>query len=474
MNPNRSIVVLAAGMGTRMKSSLPKMLHPMLGRTLLGHVLHAAEAVEAAETLVVVGSGADQVTAHVSGIAPGARTVMQHEQRGTGHAVRVALEAAPELTGSVVVLYGDTPLLRGETLTGLLDAHDAAGAAATVLTAEVPDPTGLGRIVRDAAGRLTGIVEQRDADAAQLAVREINSGMYVFDAALLREMLAKVSTDNDQGEEYLTDVIGLLVAAGHPVGTHTAPDVQDTLGCNDRAQLAELRRLMQRRINTALMVSGVTMDDPDTTWIDATASVAPDVTLRPNVQLCGATRIGAGAEIGPDSTLRDTTVGERAVVVRAHTDRAVVGDDCTVGPFAYLRPDAVMETGAKVGTYVEVKKSTVREGAKVPHLSYVGDATVGRRANVGAGTIIANYDGVSKHHTDIGEAVFVGSNSVLIAPVTVRDGSYVAAGSAIDQDVASGAIGVARGRQRNVDGWVARKRAGTRTDEAARRAAEQG
>jgi len=466
----RSVVVLAAGMGTRMKSAHPKMLHPMLGRTLLGHVLFAADALAADNTLVVVGQAADQVTAHLGRIAPDARTAMQAEQRGTGHAVRIAMDAAPDLSGTVVVLYGDTPLLRGETLEGLMSAHEESGAAATVLTAEVPDPTGLGRILRDTGGRIVGIVEQRDATPEQLAIREINSGIYAFDAGLLREMLSKLSTDNDQGEEYLTDVLGFLVEEGHPVHNYAAPDALDTLGCNDRAQLAELRQIMQGRINTALMRSGVTMDDPATTWIDATVTVEPDVTIRPGVQLLGTTTVSTGAEVGPDSTLKDTVVGARAKVIRAHSDSAAIGTAAQVGPFAYLRPGASVGDTAKVGTYVEIKNSTLAEGAKVPHLSYVGDASIGAGANIGAGTIVANYDGVAKHHTEVGEAVFVGSNSVLVAPVTINDGSYVAAGSAINGEVPSEALGVARGRQHNVEGWVARKRPGTKTAEAAERA----
>lgn len=453
-----------------MKSELPKVLHPMLGRTLLGHVLHAAEAVSADNTMVVVGQAAEQVTAHVNEIVPNARTAFQAEQRGTGHAVRIAMDAAPNLSGTVVVLCGDTPLLQPETLASLLAAHEDGGAAATVLTAEVENPYGLGRILRDSSGAVTGIVEQRDATAEQLKIREINSGMFAFDAQLLRTMLAKLSSDNDQGEEYLTDVLGLLVEAGHPVAGFTAPDPLDTLGCNDRAQLAQLRRIMQGRINGELMRAGVTLDDPETTWIDATVTVEPDVTIHPGVQLCGKTTVARGATVGPDSTLTDTTVGARATVERVHADSAVIGSAAQVGPFAYLRPGTHLGDAAKVGTYVEVENSTIAEGAKVPHLSYVGDASIGRRSNIGAGTIVANYDGVSKHHTEVGESVFVGSNSVLIAPVTVNDGSYVAAGSAIDQEVPSGSIGVARGRQRNVEGWVDRKRSGTKTADAAERA----
>ncbi|HZE40736.1 MAG TPA: bifunctional UDP-N-acetylglucosamine diphosphorylase/glucosamine-1-phosphate N-acetyltransferase GlmU [Stackebrandtia sp.] len=469
MSVDRTVIVLAAGQGTRMKSSLPKCMMPMLGRSLLGHVLFAAEALGAGRTMVVVGHEAERMSAHVAEIAPYAATVLQAQQRGTGHAVRVAADALGELSGTVVVLYGDTPLLRRETLAAFMGAHEAAGNSATVLTAEVADPAALGRIVRDADGGFESIVEFRDASPGQRAIREINSGIYAFDAGALREMLSKLVSDNDQGEEYLTDVLGMLRRAGRAVGTHTAEDVDDTLGANDRAQLAQLQAIMRDRVNGGWMRSGVSMDDPSSTLVDVTVRLEPDVTLRPGVQLRGDTVVESHAEVGPDSTLVDTSVGAGASVVRAHCVGAVVGAGCAVGPFAYLRPGAVLGEGAKAGTYVEVKNSTVGSGAKVPHLSYVGDASIGADANLGAGTIVANYDGVAKHRTDIGEAVFVGSNSVLVAPVTVADGSYVAAGSAIAEDVPSGSLGVARGRQHNSQGWVAKRRPGTKTDEAAQR-----
>lgn len=452
-----------------MKSSLPKCVMPMLGRSLVGHVLHAAVPLGAVRTLVVVGHKADEVSAHIAEVAPYAESVLQAEQNGTGHAVRVALDAAGELSGTVVVLYGDTPLLTQETLSGFVAAHEASGNSASVLTAVVDDPAALGRIVRDAAGEFEAIVEFRDATAQQRGIREINSGMYAFEASALREKLALLKGDNDQGEEYLTDVLGMLRADGRQVGTHAAADVDDTLGANDRAQLAQLQGIMRERINTAVMRSGVSMDDPASVLIDATVSVEPDVVIRPGVQLRGSTSVASGAEVGPDSTLVDTSVGAGAAVVRAHCVGASVGAGVSVGPFAYLRPGAVLAASSKVGTFVEVKNSTVGVGAKVPHLSYVGDASVGADANLGAGTIVANYDGVNKHRTEVGEAVFVGSNSVLVAPVVVQDGSYVAAGSTIAESVPSGALGVARSRQHNAEGWVSRRRAGTKTDKAAQK-----
>ncbi|MFG1776286.1 bifunctional UDP-N-acetylglucosamine diphosphorylase/glucosamine-1-phosphate N-acetyltransferase GlmU [Micromonospora sp. NPDC049048] len=466
----RTVVVLAAGEGKRMKSALPKVLHPLLGRTLVGHVLAAAAPLAADRTVVVVGHGADQVRAHLAEIAPGATPVLQAEQLGTGHAVRIALDAAPDATGTVVVINGDVPLLRPETVAALVEAHEGAGAAATVLAAEVPDPTGLGRIVRDADGRLEQIVEERDATSAQRAIREINAGIYAFDAARLRDALGKLSTDNDQGEEYLTDVFALLGSAGEPVAVHVAADHVETLGCNDRVELAALRRLLRDRVNEAWMRTGVSLLDPETTWIDVTVALDRDAVVDQNTQLRGGTVVGTGAVVGPDVTLIDTVVGPGATVLRSHAVGAEVGPGASVGPYAYLRPDARLAEKAKVGTFVEVKNSEVGAGAKVPHLSYVGDATIGAKANIGAATIFVNYDGVNKHRTTVGEAAFVGCDTSLIAPVEVGAGAYVAAGSAIAQDVPPGALGVTRAPQRNIEGWVARKRAGTASAEAAERA----
>lgn len=453
-----------------MKSATPKVLHRLLGRTLLGHVLTAAESARAARTIVVVGHGADQVSAHLAEIAPAAAPVLQAQQHGTGHAVRLALEAETDLGGTVVVLNGDVPLLRPETVEALVTTHEAAKTGATVLVAEVADPTGLGRIIRDQQGTLERIVEERDATPEQRAVREVNAGIYVFDAALLREALGKLSTDNDQGEEYLTDVFGLLAAVGHRVGVYVAPDADETLGCNDRAELASLRALLRDRVNTAWMRAGVSILDPATTWIDVTVTLEPDAEIDQNTQLIGATRVARGAVVGPDTTLIDTSVGDGAVVLRTHAIGAEIGPEATVGPFSYLRPGSRLARKAKVGGFVETKNAELREGAKVPHLSYVGDAEIGARANIGAGTIFANYDGVRKHHTTVGEAAFVGSDTVLIAPAEVGPGAYVAAGSAISGEVPPGALGVTRAPQRTVAGWTARKRAGSIADKAARRA----
>jgi bifunctional UDP-N-acetylglucosamine pyrophosphorylase/glucosamine-1-phosphate N-acetyltransferase len=464
--------VLAAGEGKRMKSSLPKVLHPLLGRTLLGHVLAAAAPLAADRTVVVVGHGADQVRAELAEVAPAATPVLQAQQLGTGHAVRMALEAVPDATGTLVVINGDVPLLRPETVGALVDAHEGAGAAATVLAAEVPDPTGLGRIVRDAEGRLAQIVEERDATPEQRALREINAGIYAFDVARLRDALGKLSTDNDQGEEYLTDVFGLLRDAGEPVAVHVAADHVETLGCNDRVELAALRALLRDRVNAGWMRTGVSILDPATTWIDVTVTVERDAVIDQNTQLQGATVVGAGASVGPDTTLIDTTVGAGASVVRSHAVGAEVGPQASVGPYAYLRPESRLGRKAKVGTFVETKKATIGDGSKVPHLSYVGDATIGEQSNIGAATVFVNYDGVSKHHTTIGSHARTGADNMFVAPVRVGDGAYTAAGSVIVSDVPPGAMAVARGQQRNVEGWVLRKRPGTAAAEAAGRARE--
>ena len=364
------------------------------------------------------------------------------------------------------------PLLRPETVRALVEAHEEAAAAATVLAAEVPDPTGLGRIVRDVQGQLEQIVEERDATPQQRALREINAGIYAFDAARLREALGKLSTDNDQGEEYLTDVFALLRDAGEPVAVHCAADHVETLGCNDRVELSALRRLLRDRVNEGWMRTGVSILDPHTTWIDVTVTVERDAVIDQNTQLQGATVVGAGALVGPDTTLVDTVVGAGASVVRSHALGAEVGPEASVGPYAYLRPESRLGRKAKVGTFVETKKTSIGEGSKVPHLSYVGDATIGEHSNIGAATVFVNYDGVRKHHTTIGSHARTGADNMFVAPVRVGDGAYTAAGSVITGDVPPGAMAVARGQQRNVEGWVLRKRAGTEAAEAARRAGE--
>ncbi|WP_236830780.1 bifunctional UDP-N-acetylglucosamine diphosphorylase/glucosamine-1-phosphate N-acetyltransferase GlmU [Blastococcus sp. KM273128] len=462
-----AVVVLAAGQGTRMRSSTPKVLHPLGGRSMLGHVLAAAAPLAADRTVVVVGSGREQVAAHLAEIAPDALAVVQEEQLGSGHAAGVALTAVPDLEGSVLVVNGDSPLLTSRTLTGLVAAHDAAGSVFTVLTAEVEDPTGLGRIVRDDRGAPRAIVEERDATNEQRALREVNAGVYVADAGTLRRVLAGLGTSNAQGEQYLTDALAPLVDGGAPTAAVRAEDPDDVLGCNDRVELAARRRTLNDRVLDALMRSGVTVVDPQTTWVDVTAAVGRDAVLEPGTHLRGVTSVGDAAHVGPDTTLEDTEVGEGATVVRAHAVGARIGARVSVGPFAYLRPGTDLATGAKVGTFVETKNAQVGEGAKIPHLSYVGDATIGRGTNIGAATVFVNYDGVAKHRTTIGEHARTGADNMFVAPVTVGDGAYTAAGSVITSDVPPGAMAVARAPQRNVAGWVRRRRSGTPAAEAA-------
>ncbi|WP_236827739.1 MULTISPECIES: bifunctional UDP-N-acetylglucosamine diphosphorylase/glucosamine-1-phosphate N-acetyltransferase GlmU [unclassified Blastococcus] len=462
-----AVVVLAAGQGTRMRSSTPKVLHPLGGRSMLGHVLAAAAPLGAGRTVVVVGSGREQVASHLAEIAPDALAVVQEEQLGSGHAAGVALAAVPDLEGSVLVVNGDSPLLTSRTLTGLVAAHDAAGSVFTVLTAEVEDPTGLGRIVRDDRGAPRAIVEERDATDEQRALREVNAGVYVAHAATLRRVLAGLGTSNAQGEQYLTDALAPLVEGGAPTAAVRADDPDDVLGCNDRVELAARRRTLNDRVLDALMRSGVTVVDPATTWVDVTASVGRDAVLEPGTHLRGATSVGDAAHVGPDTTLEDTVVGEGATVVRAHAVGARIGARVSVGPYAYLRPGTDLAAGAKVGTFVETKNAQVGEGAKIPHLSYVGDATIGRGTNIGAATVFVNYDGVAKHRTTIGEHARTGADNMFVAPVTVGDGAYTAAGSVITSDVPPGAMAVARAPQRNVAGWVRRRRSGTPAAEAA-------
>lgn len=468
-----AVVILAAGEGKRMKSSRSKLLHEIAGHSMLSYAVTAATEVQPEHVVVVVGHLRDQVEEHLAEIAPHVLIAVQEEQLGTGHAVQVALGQLADLDGDVIVTYGDVPLLTGETLAALVEEHRAEQAAVTVLTAEVPDPTGYGRILRDAEGRVSGIVEHRDADEMQRQITEINSGIYVFDGGALRAALSELAPMNDQGELYLSDVPALVRRAGKPVAALLIEDLWQTEGVNDRVQLSRMNAEVNRRILHRWMHEGVTVVDPATTWVHASVDLAADVILLPGTSLEGATSIGAGAQIGPHTTLIDVEVGENAVVTRTQASLSVIGPGANVGPFAYLRPGTTLGAGGKIGTFVEAKNARIGAGAKAPHLSYLGDAVIGEGANIGAGVIFANYDGVRKSTTTVGAYSFVGSNSVLAAPVEVADGAYIAAGSTITGDVGPGDLGVSRGRQRNVSGWVARKRAGTKTARAAEAALEQ-
>jgi bifunctional UDP-N-acetylglucosamine pyrophosphorylase/glucosamine-1-phosphate N-acetyltransferase len=387
----------------------------------------------------------------------------------------MALEELGTVDGTVVVVCGDTPLLRGETLRALAANHTADGNAVTVLTAEVPDATGYGRIVRDgASGAVTEIVEHKDASDSQRAIREINSGVFAFDGQLLADALGKVRTDNSQGEEYLTDVLGILREAGHRVGASVAGDHREIAGINNRVQLSEARRILNDRLLTEAMLGGVTVIDPATTWIDVTVTFGQDAIVHPGTQLHGTTHLGEGAEVGPNTRLTDTVVEAGARVDNTVAVSSHIGPQASVGPFAYLRPGTRLGTKGKIGTYVETKNATIGEGTKIPHLSYVGDATIGDYTNIGAASVFVNYDGEHKHHTTVGSHCKTGSDNMFVAPVTVGDGAYTAAGSVITKDVPPGSLAVARGQQRNIEGWVARKRPGSAAAKAAETASRQG
>ncbi|SDX80520.1 bifunctional UDP-N-acetylglucosamine pyrophosphorylase / Glucosamine-1-phosphate N-acetyltransferase [Amycolatopsis xylanica] len=473
-----STLILAAGEGTRMRSSTPKVLHPIAGRPLVEHAVRAAAALDPEHLVVVVGHGRDAVGAHLEtvGAALGrtVTTAVQEEQKGTGHAVGCALEKLPPaLTGTVLVSYGDVPLLDTATLAALLKSHTEAGNAVTVLTATVADPTGYGRIVRDGSGAVAAIVEQKDATEEQRAIQEINSGVYAFDAAVLLDGLSRLSTDNAQGELYLTDVLGIARGDGKHVGALVVDDPWLTEGVNDRVQLSVLGAELNRRIVRDWQKSGVTVTDPASTWIDAGVTLSRDVVIEPGVQLKGSTSVGEGAKIGPDTTLENVTVGARASVVRTHGSDAVLGDGVSVGPFAFLRPGTDLGNKGKIGTFVETKNAKIGEGSKVPHLTYVGDATIGDHSNIGAASVFVNYDGVNKHHTTIGSHVRMGSDNMYVAPVTIGDGAYSGAGTVIRRDVPPGALAVSTGPQRNLEGWVVRRRPGTPAAEAASAALDE-
>jgi bifunctional UDP-N-acetylglucosamine pyrophosphorylase/glucosamine-1-phosphate N-acetyltransferase len=467
-----TVIVLAAGGGTRMKSKTMKVLHPIAGRSMIGHVLHAARSLEPARIVAVVGHQRDQVGPHIEELVPGVVLAVQEAQEGTGHAVRVAWEALPPeaRTGTVIVAYGDTPLLEGETLRRFAAFHRESAVAMSVLTGVVDDPTGYGRIVREGEA-VAAIVEERDANDEHAAINEINSGILAFDAEFLDAALPRIGKDNAKGEYYLTDTVALARQDGRTVAAFVVEDVMQTEGANDRAQLAALAAEMNRRILGRWMRDGVTIADPTSTWVDADVKLAADVTLLPGVQLLGATVVEEDAVIGPDTTLKDVEIGAGARVVRTHAELAVIGPGAQVGPFAYLRPGTMLGREGKIGTFVETKNSDIGDGAKVPHLSYVGDATIGEGANIGAGTIFANYDGVEKHRTRIGAYAKTASNNTFVAPVTVGDGAATGAGSEIRRDVPPGALAVTSGPQRHYEQWVQHKRAGTAQAEAAARAA---
>jgi bifunctional UDP-N-acetylglucosamine pyrophosphorylase/glucosamine-1-phosphate N-acetyltransferase len=452
------VVVLAAGKGTRMKSQVPKVLHRINGFSLIERVLRTATQLAPASTTLVIGHGAEKVQDSLSGQRQSVQFVVQEKQLGTGHAL---LQTAPLLRGkrgTLVLLSGDVPLLTAATLHALVATHTDSGAAATVITAKVARPFGYGRIIRT-GGRISKIVEEKDASPAQRAIAEINSGIYALDLALLFDALDTIGTGNKQGEYYLPDLIAIFRKQKRTVATWTVERAEEIRGINSRAELAEVTAMVRQQKNEELMAAGVTLIDPATTYVDSDVVVGPDTVLHPCVILEGSTRIGAACEIHAGARIVNSTIGDR-VCVRNHTVIAdsTVEPGAQLGPFAHIRPGSNVGEDAHIGNFVELKKTRMGKGAKANHLAYLGDATIGSKTNVGAGTITCNYDGEKKHQTMIGDNVFVGSNSTLVAPLAIGDGSYIAAGSAITDDVQPGALGIGRARQENKDGWVANRK----------------
>ena len=465
-----AVVILAAGQGTRMKSALPKVLHPIGGRSLIAHVLDTAAGLQPERVVAVVRHEREQVVAAIHEHAEDTIIVDQDDTPGTGRAVEQALAALPEdFEGSVVVLSGDVPLIDIATLNRLVENHLAAARDMTLLSALFENPTGLGRVVRDPRGALVGIVEEKDATEEERRITEVNGGIYVFARRAIERALTQIDTNNAQGEKYLTDAAARILGSGGAVEAVPTDDIWLIAGVNDRLQLAAAGRELNARIIAAHQRAGVTIQDPATTWIDADVSIEADVEILPGTYLHGATTICTGAVIGPDTSLVDCDVRAGARIRRSEATLAVFGENVNVGPFTYVRPGTELGAGGKLGAFVEAKNAQIGENSKVPHLSYIGDTRVGAESNVGAGTIVANYDGVQKHQTVIGDGVRIGSQNVLIAPVTVEDGVYTAAGTVVRKPVPAGSLAMSVAPQRNVAGWVVDNRPGTSSAEAAER-----
>lgn len=454
------VVILAAGQGTRMKSALPKVLHPVAGRPMVAWAVKSARELGARNVVVVTGHGAEKVEAALEG--SGVTFARQDQQLGTGHAFLCGVDALGAQDADVLVLYGDTPLLRTETLRALIDDHRARGGAFTILSGELADATGYGRIVRSADGTVERIVEQKDATEAERAIGEFNSGVYVMDARA-PELARQIGNDNKAGEYYLTDLLGLYRALGAQASAFKLTDADEVLGANDRQGLADMGVILRRRINRAHMAAGVTLQAPDTIYIEDTVTLGRDVTVEPGVMLRGQTQVADGVAIGAYSIVTDSVLVE-GTVIKPHSvlEGAEVGAGSDVGPFARLRPGTRLAQGVHIGNFVETKNAQLDAGVKAGHLAYLGDVTVGAETNIGAGTIVANFDGVNKHQSTVGAGVFIGSNSTLIAPRVVGDAAFIAAGSAVHDDVPEGAMAVARGKQRNLEGWSRRYWGGLR------------
>lgn len=448
-------LILAAGAGTRMKSAMPKVLHQVAGVSMIEHILDLNEELQLGAPIAVIGHGADQIRAALK--HRNVSFALQEQQLGTGHAVMVAQEQLPD-QGTTLILYGDVPLLKSATVAAFLAQHASEGNAATVMTTLMPDPTGYGRIIRDDAGKVVAIIEQRDADEAQRAIQEINTGIMCFNTRYLKSILKNLTNENDQKEYYLTDAIGLLEKSKLPVGAFVVADAREVMGINSRVQLHEAEQIYREERLTALMEEGVTIIDAGSTFVEKYVTVGRDTTLLPGTYLRGRTVIGEGCTIGPNAHIRDSAVADGVKVNNSTVTESRIDADTTVGPYAYLRPGSDLGRGVKIGDFVEVKNARIDDGAKVSHLSYIGDGHVGRNVNVGCGVVFVNYDGVNKFRTEIGDNAFVGCNANLVAPVRVGAGAYVAAGSTITADVPEGSLGIARARQENKEGWVERKR----------------
>ncbi|MFC4303351.1 bifunctional UDP-N-acetylglucosamine diphosphorylase/glucosamine-1-phosphate N-acetyltransferase GlmU [Cohnella boryungensis] len=456
-------IVLAAGQGKRMKSKLYKVLHAVCGKPMVEHVLDAVKGASCERSVVIVGHGAEAVQEKLGEQVEYAR---QEEQLGTGHAV---LQAAPLLKdeeGVTIVICGDTPLVRSETLQAMIGLHTSQGAAATILTAELAEPSGYGRIVRGADGGAERIVEHKDCSAEEAAIKEINTGTYCFDNRKLFQALEHVTNNNAQGEYYLTDVIAILRKEGHTVAAYLAPDSSEAIGVNDRIALGEAEKFMRTRIMTRHQINGVTLIDPANTYIESDVTIGADTIVYPGTYLRGRTAIGSDCVIGPASDLTDTVVGDGSALRQTVAEGAMLGEACNVGPFAYLRPGTKLGSRVKVGDFVEIKNATIGEDSKVPHLSYIGDAVIGSGVNFGCGAITANYDGYNKSITEIGDNAFIGSNANLIAPIKIGTGAYVVAGSTVTHDVAENDLAIARERQVNKPGYAERIRAQARAKKA--------
>jgi len=463
------VVVLAAGEGTRMKSKNSKVLHEIAGRSIIHNLLTAVEPLSPKNLTVVVGAHKDEVIDHLKKVAPKAKTVFQEKRDGTGGATQLAL-AEHKGDGTVLILAGDTPLLTTQTLEEFMAAHQSEKSVASVLTALLPDPAGYGRIIRGDNSSILKIVEEKDASDSEKEIDEINTGVYLFELKVLKEVIGKLKNNNSQKELYLTDVISLITAEGKSAQAILSNDYTETLGINDRTQLAECAAIMRDRINHQHMLNGVTIIDPTTTWIDVDVKIEADVVIYPGTAITGKSTIKANAVIGPRTTLVSCAVAEGAKVVESNCTDSTIGKEVKVGPFTYLRKGTVLANESKAGAFVEIKNSTVGKGSKVAHLSYVGDAQIGEESNIGAATVFVNYDGEKKHQTKIGDQVRIGSDTMLVAPVTVGDGAYTAAGSVINEDVPAGAIGIGRARQVNILGWVLKKRKDSKSAAAAKKA----